>query len=358
MMQLSKQRIDEIEALASPRRKAHLSTPKSFWHVKNGPFCIAQSDAGSPDVNKELFGQIMNLLKKEGWKVTADPRIKKHYRILSPYNRAGTKGMIAFKADYYPAGMKINFFPTYGAGDRAGPEYGFDHYDRATYLDRKRIDLIQGKISKLISSSGFQDTSSPVLRDARDEVEYRIRSCWHFQEYETNTGIRPDVSIRNRQDQDGAELKNGDVRYFFGPDGVLKRGTIFYGLNNMWLVIASGEVFNECSSSLFSYDAVKAKKRYRSRPLVSKMRSKLEKCVANHDMHLARILAKQLWAIDGGLPGEPAYALVKRGLYYRGGSCGYTDRLDMAGRYTKAEAEAHCRGCSGEVTMKELKLTY
>jgi predicted RNA-binding Zn-ribbon protein involved in translation (DUF1610 family) len=39
--------------------------------------------------------------------------------------------------------------------------------------------------------------------------------------------------------------------------------------------------------------------------------------------------------------GRRCYVLRKRGLFYRPKACGYTDRVEEAGRYTFDEAKAH-----------------
>jgi hypothetical protein len=45
------------------------------------------------------------------------------------------------------------------------------------------------------------------------------------------------------------------------------------------------------------------------------------------------------------------YVLMKRGLYYRPKSQGYTGILAEAGRYTEEEARARVEGAGGDVTM-------
>lgn len=53
--------------------------------------------------------------------------------------------------------------------------------------------------------------------------------------------------------------------------------------------------------------------------------------------------------------GEPMFLLLKRGLYYRPGSKGYTGIKDHAGRYSKAEAEAQADPACGVAMIAEVE---
>lgn len=54
---------------------------------------------------------------------------------------------------------------------------------------------------------------------------------------------------------------------------------------------------------------------------------------------------------------ENKYVLIKRGLYYRPDYKGYTNNIDEAGKYTKAEAEKDAQSNHGEVIVRKLPVT-
>lgn len=356
MSTLTKEKVLEIEALAAKKRQSWRPDEYLSYRRLNGvSFHVSQSArAHGEDCNAKLFRSLMEVLRGQGWEVALDQRIVKHYRCLAKSHREGSKGSIRFKAEYYPAGLEIKFFPNYGGDNPNGPEYGFDHYERATYLDKKRLDQVMALLSDCMARRGFVDETEPEFKDPREEVEYKVRSCWHFKEHDVSSENRPDMSEYNSKDLDGKQLVNGMTRYFFGWNGELLRGVLYHHINNMWWVIASGQVHNVSTGDLFSYDPVRCARKYQSRHAVSRMRAKLEKAVKERDYKLADILTQKLWRVDGGQVGEDPYVLRKNGLYYRGGSSGYTNSLATAGLYTLAYAERHCRGCSGEVTFHKL----
>jgi hypothetical protein len=349
-------RVAEIEAMAVKRRSyGRPESHRSFHVSQRVSLHVGQSvRAHGEDCNAKLFKQLMDILRGMGWKVTLDPEIVKNYRLLVKYNRVGEKGDLRFKARYYEAGLEIKFWPNYGGDNRNGPEYGSDHYGRATYLDKKRLDHVVGMLADRMRARSFEDRTEPAFADPREEVEYRVRSCWHFKEHDVSNECRPDMQPYNRKDQDGVELTNGMTRYFFGWNGELMRGVVYHNINNMWWVIAGKQVTNVSSGDLFSYDPVRCRPRYQSRGMVSRMRRKLEGALRTRDYRLAEILTQKLWRIDGGLPGEEPWVLIKGGLYYRGGYCGYTNDLATAGLYTRVAAERHAAGCSGEVKARPL----
>lgn len=60
--------------------------------------------------------------------------------------------------------------------------------------------------------------------------------------------------------------------------------------------------------------------------------------------------------------GRHCYVLRKRGLFYRPGAHGYTDRIEEAGRFTFLEARVHvCHHddpCDESVTMHHISFFY
>jgi len=301
-MRLSQERIEFIEKYASIKRKSYFppgistygSYKTSVHFTENAPRKEGyRTHEESRAQNKPLFDEVCKLLKTNGWKVTADPRILKDYRILSHTHRLAVKGDLVAKIHYYPAGMEVEFYPTYNPDHQAGPDFGFAKYERMTYLDKKRFELIRNKIKTLFASKGALDRTELEFDNPREEVEYRIRSNWHYTDYDIETGD-PKISEYNTRDLNKNNLQNSQIKYFFDYNGDIGRGVVYHNINNMWWVVAGGSVRNIASFDLFDYDPAICIRRPRNRSMIRRIERNLAQAVKDQNFERAIHLRDQL----------------------------------------------------------------
>ena len=205
--------------------KFHLSDTGIFVHVANPK----QNDTKEP---KRIFELVRGLLWRRGFKIEADPHTKKHYRILcrDGNHRYGRKGDLEFQADFYPIGMKIEFFQNVVFENKNGGRYDYGKLKRMPYLLRLQFIANKNAICKLLVEQGFVDDTDEVPETAIDRVIHNNKRCWHAR----GCGILVwglNASRSNITDRDGKVIIPGQVKCFYDRHGTLRKGVAYYGLN-------------------------------------------------------------------------------------------------------------------------------
>lgn len=173
-----------------------------------------------------------------------------------------------------------------------GPRYGFDHLRHMDHWTRLRMQYAIGKLSEMLRAAGFVDTTKERIEDPYERIEYAVRDSWHFQGEASIFEPRKTESYNDR-DANGRRLVNGERRYFYDyMTGRLVRGEVFYNLNNMWWVVAGGELRNCASHQLFDCDLAVTPRRDPARALPAVKRL-LAAAVAAEDFKRAEHLRKR-----------------------------------------------------------------
>lgn len=179
---------------------------------------------------------IRMLMVRDGFTFHQDPDTKRRYRCLVKFHHTGKKQDLHFKSELSGRHHSICFFEDVIRDNQNGGRYTFNKLARMPYQRRKKAQLAIGKITRLLLSLGFTDTTkaSPAL--AIDRCMLKREELGQFQ---GDRFYAQPPSDCNSKDADGNLLRDGHIRYFWDRSGRLGRGPILHHINNMWWVISS-----------------------------------------------------------------------------------------------------------------------
>lgn len=226
------------------------------------------------------YNAACSVLEINGFGFHQDPRYRDGYwKSLRRTHHAGSKGDVHFASEVYNAGFSFEFYEDVPRDNKNGGRYSFDKMGQASYLWRKRVELIHTKLANALLTMGFEDHTDPVLDGAHLEVMERRRQHmdWHSKHYESPP------SPYNSKDQDGVLMKGGETRYFYTRNGRLQRGRVYRDLNNVWpIVMNRNEWTCQATFELFTYDPDKHPRKLSKDPLV-KINRALERAVRDRN---------------------------------------------------------------------------
>lgn len=211
---------------------------------------VVKSDENN---NQSLFVGLCNLLVRQGFKVNADPYIRKHYPILSPTHRYGRHGALECKLEYYPSGLRVEFFQNVNCQHPNGGYYDFEKLSKMPFLVRMRFEKTRRAIMQHFVGLGFVDETKHEPELALEWIFNRIKTSGHWDGSEP-LDWKPDQSY-NSKDANGKIIKPGETKYFYHYGHKrLCRGVVYYGLNNMWWVHTGKHGRENCANfELFDY---------------------------------------------------------------------------------------------------------
>lgn len=245
--ELTKKEIDKFrrskEEINQPLQKgkqATLYVDKLSFHI----------NTDKAEGNRDLFLICCKVLKSLGYTVNENEDIKKNYNCLSYYRKAGSKKDLHFEADYFPAGMKFDFF-TLDDGKRT---YGLssENYRKLPYLTKKQSEYTIKKLAEHLSS----------LTDYNFKLHVPKNLDWHNRPVLDNLSKKEAIAKikaypvkfdRECKDKDGKVLENGDFRYAYDYNNKLVRGLVYHNINNMCWLLTEDQYFNIASFYLFEY---------------------------------------------------------------------------------------------------------
>jgi len=292
----------------------------------------------------EVMNPAIRFLRARGWKVTKDPEVEQHYKILSKLCRLGAKDGIEVRIRL--GGRHLAFeFCAHGRSYKLGGEA----IAGLPYLTVKRLDLERLRLVEFLADlqAYVVDLADyPEDLSAAGRVLVERARCWH-----TDPALgraRYTNGDHARRSADGHLLEDGQTAWVFDRGGRhLLRGTAHYGLNNMWWVdLGARALDNRGSFEIY------AKRPHP--PMVPREREETRRS------SIQRALAKAVHALDFGraeklrralFPPETPLVRVRSkmdGLYWRPNSAGYTNDVASAGLYPAHEFAA--RG--DEVTIE------
>lgn len=239
-----------------------------------------------------VYRKVRALLKLDGFSMDMDPWVKKHCTSLKRFHHVGNKGDLHFSSELGPRGIKLIFHepPAVIRNNSNGGRYTMDKMANMPYLLRKRVLLARNKVVALIEPLGFKDETDYEPLDSRAQVEKRRAE--HMRQH--GKDAYKNISPYNNKAGDGTVLVDGEVRYFRGRTGRLKRGQVWHNINNMWWVILDRfRVYNVASYQLFTFDPAKHKRKDPRDP-IGTMRAALDRAVKEKKYYRAARISDAL----------------------------------------------------------------
>lgn len=239
----------------------------------------------------EVYEAIRMLFVHSGFRFHQDPQIKKQYRTLAQYHHHAQRGDLQCAAEVYCAGMRFEFY-------QDGGRYDYDKIKKMPYLIRLRFQWMRARICKLLDERGFACTDEPVCATAYDWVQRERAKLCEFQGADFYDEKRR--YSYNILDADNAELRDGEVRYFYDYYGHLGRGRVYHHINNMWWVVVNRDChLNLANFNLFAWRPGLPRREPHSNPRKC-LESELEKAVKAQNFERAIVLRELLKKLVAG----------------------------------------------------------
>jgi len=205
-----------------------------------------------------LFHRVANMLCNEcGFEPSDKPYPEltvKSFPTLWPDYRWGGNKHLRFEGNKYPAGFKFEFwYQDSRIGNSVGGAYDITQGAYATNIERLVFKRAAIKFRALLLSLGYEETGVEESLKGRKMVMWKInedpgRHWGKWEKYKNE----PYHVRHNAVDRDGKLVENGQVKYFRGRDGRLRRGEVYHNINNMWWVVLNdSEYTNEACFHLF-----------------------------------------------------------------------------------------------------------
>jgi len=323
------------------------SRPPLDVRIHDAKIGIWQSNAQDPSFRSDVYAELIRQMRRRGWSIRLDPRIHRNHRVLSANHRLGARGTLRCAIAISGRVVELDFWSqTSPQINRNGRRYDFGRMASMHQLDRLRIELEFKRICAWLETLAPITVSRSADRDipAMERIAKSYAESWHSDK----TLGRPICKYEyNRKAADGVLLEHGQTVWFPDRKGRIARGTAYYNINNMWWVVAGGQLFNEGSLSLFTAPPsdLRVKRNERAR----RTRLEDELALATRRMHFLR--AEMLKRVLFGTDATFMIWARDHNAYYRAQYAGYTTDVISAGKYTQAEAEAECRRVPHELSM-------
>lgn len=320
--------------------------PATEVRIHDSSLSIWQDNAKDETFRSDIYAPLIRAMRARGWSIKADPRVQKNYRSISASRRLGARGSLHCSIEITGRVVKVEFWSiTAPQNNRNGRRYDFDKLARMHHLDSLRVELeFKRIIAWLVTLAPVKVTRDNHGLTPMQHIDKGYAEGWH-----TDKALgRPRCDYEsNRKAKDGALLEHGQTVWFADRKGRIVRGTAYYNLNNMWWVIAGGELHNEGSHSLHVSPPADLRTKQNERARRNRLEAELAIAVKRMDFLRAELLKRILFG------GEQAFLIWARDkeAYYRSQYTGYTSDGISAGKYTRAEAEAECRRSPHELEM-------
>jgi hypothetical protein len=206
-------------------------------HIHDASLGIWQDDANDKTFRSEVFGPIVRLLRDRGWKIGADPSVKKNHPIISHNYRFGHRDTLRVKIKICGRCIEVNFWSMTAALDnRNGREFDFYKMKRMSYLDRLRVQIERRHIIDWLGTIAPVKVTEKPFRQlpAVEAITADYAENCHSDKELGRPVCKYDS---NAKSADNKLVQHGSTVWFFGHDGRMRRGTAYYNINSMWWVV-------------------------------------------------------------------------------------------------------------------------
>ncbi|NGO50485.1 hypothetical protein [Allomesorhizobium camelthorni] len=308
---------------------------------------IWQDNAQDPSFRREVYGGLIRQMRDRGWSIRSEPGVRHRHRILSPDHRLGARGTLRCAIRVSGRVVEVDFWAvTWPICNSNGRRHDFDRMQRMRHIDRLRVELEFRRFITWLETLATAKVRRSAERDMApiERIEKDYAESWHRDKV---LGRPTWSSDSQRKSQDGSLLVHGQTVWLPDRKGRVVRGAAYYNLNNMWWVVAGGQLLNEGSHSLFTAPPSDLRIKRNDRARRSRLEKELALAAGRMDFQRAHTLKMILFG------GEPTFMIWARdhNAYYRSQYAGYTTDRISAGKYTREEAEAECKRVPHELEM-------
>jgi hypothetical protein len=218
-----------------------------------------------------VLTSIVKHLRKRGFRVTQDPKVKKRWPDIAKWHYYGRKHDLEVEIGLCGRSLDIKFFQNLVYENRNGGQYDFNKYAKMPYLMRLQFLNEAVKLVDMLLSAYQYDLSSRLqyrggttldrvkgavigLNVTDDPLRY-FNDKWEanrFRRDETGWPVSEEYQNPHNTDREGVLLSNGMTRYYRDHKGYLRRAVIWTNMNSRWYVVCNREWTCVSSWELFT----------------------------------------------------------------------------------------------------------
>lgn len=286
-----------------------------------------------PKEAENLRDDVLSFLESKGWIISTDEWTDNIYKYEYPWSKVGynPKSKLRFSFKFDKNIIEINVFQTVFPADRKAENgrFSFGQYEVMTYKMQQYFKLLAKQVSRFLKVTLTKIDASEL---AEKSIIKNNNDSWH----RTNVNCLEEIDeckhSNNALDKNKKLLKNGQVKYFYGYNGRLNRGKIYYNISNMWWVLVDKFNYSNIACfNLFDYNGEPLKNPKRVRSILE---SKLKESIKIMDFQRAEKFKKLLNPLE-----EKKYRIwsIKHGSWWGSNNSGYTNSETNAGIYLESE---------------------
>lgn len=317
------------------------------------------ADAWERQFKRQVFYRIVQTLNRLGWTVAPWDRACQ-YKAIANSHRTCSKGDLRGELDV--SGRAIKFEMWQGVNTPTRPDHGgryeSDKEACMPYVLRLEMERTRRRIRDYLCNVFTGYTFSPpkiaspnpdpltYFNDKWDGEHEKRRGTHRFDRGADGWPSDKELGSWGRKDKDGVPLNHGDVRWLRDRKGRLMRGSVYGGINGMWMFVygpGQRDYTYENAGRFFTYRAGEMQRKVvDERVRRKRLEQELARATAAMNFERAAVLRDVLFPPGTG----PLFhvRVKKDGLFWGPNCSGYTHDSVRAGKYTKAESERIVRG--------------
>ena len=270
-------------------------------------------------MRRVLRGMLARLAAR-GWRIERDPTVLKNYPVIADRYWVGRKGDLQMCADTMGRTCKIEFFQDVlrpKDPNSNGGRYDFDKFkgmprhlrlmfcvevaavihkllSYGYHVQESFVDRIGSRSlphAVLLTAQGMDPAADPL---AYFNARWKMGQGERFERDASGWPTEKEYGASYNTDRDKLPIRNGEVRYFRGHDGYLRRGTVFTNMNTGWSVVHGGTVSYVTCSDLFHCARPDLEPRRLVRGQPARLLRELERATATRNGARVAALAKVL----------------------------------------------------------------